>query len=246
MAVVWQAGRAGVNYEVRRHGGVLRLYANGVQHSEFHPTRLVTGSVWDLLWLPALLVDPSRLQRVLVLGLGGGSLVPPLREIVNPQEIHAVELDPLHLEVAVEQFGVSEYGVTTECADAVDFVQHYEGPCFDLVVEDLFAPANTAVTRAVSANKRWLTQLSSLVSSRGVLVMNFGDWKEFQRSDAAQKPKGWSSGFRLATPDCHNAVIAWTRQPSSSNTLRRALQGHPRLAEALRTGDLDYSIRQLF
>lgn len=246
MAVVWSAGRNGVVYEVRQQGLTRRLYANGVQHSEFHPHRLVTGSVWDLLWLPALLSEPGTLQRVLVLGLGGGSLIPPLRQLVNPAEIVAVELDPLHLEVAEEQFGIGEFGVETVCADAVEWVSEYDGPPFDLVIEDLFAPANTNVTRAVQANKRWLRQLQGLVSRRGTLVMNFGEWAEYRRSDAATKPAGWGSGFRLATPDCHNAVIAWTRQTSSSKVLRHRVQDNDELARELEMGRLDYSIRKLF
>src|SRR5690606_21273945 len=134
MAVVWRAGRDGVEYEVRRQGRTMRLYANGVQHSEFHPQRLVTGSVWDLLWLPVLLGEPDHLRRVLVLGLGGGSLIPPLRRLVDPLAMVAVELDPLHLEVAEQQFGVGEFGVETVCADAVEWVNAYDGPSFDLVV----------------------------------------------------------------------------------------------------------------
>ena len=75
MAVIWERREDGVLYQVRRQGARMRLFANGVQHSEFHPKRLVTGSVWDLLWLPALLGDPARLRRVLILGLGGGILL---------------------------------------------------------------------------------------------------------------------------------------------------------------------------
>ncbi|MCH8544510.1 MAG: class I SAM-dependent methyltransferase [Alcanivorax sp.] len=246
MAVVWRAGRDGVEYEVRRHGRTLRLYANGVQHSEFHPTRLVTGSVWDLLWLPALLTTPESLRRVLVLGLGGGSLIPPLRKLVDPDLMVAVELDPLHLEVAETQFGVRAFGVETFCADAVKWAAAYQGPKFDLVIEDLFAPANKQVTRAVAADKRWLKQLDQLVSPTGILVMNFGEWREFSRSDAAKKPRGWANGYRLATPDCHNAVIVWTRQSTSSNALRRRVQAEPALADALSLEELRYTIRKLF
>lgn len=83
MAVVWEQEQDGVLYQVRNHGASLRLYANGIQHSEFHPERLVTGSVWDLLWLPALLQPPESVRRVLVLGLGGGSLIPPLLSLIH-------------------------------------------------------------------------------------------------------------------------------------------------------------------
>ena len=87
MAVVWQRQEDGVLYQVHRRGDRMRLFANGVQHSEFHPKRLVTGSVWDLLWLPALLSEPQRFRRVLILGLGGGTLLPPIRELLAPGHI---------------------------------------------------------------------------------------------------------------------------------------------------------------
>ncbi|MEP4522911.1 MAG: hypothetical protein ABJ005_02825, partial [Alloalcanivorax venustensis] len=104
MAVVWQRQEDGVLYQVHRRGDRMRLFANGVQHSEFHPKRLVTGSVWDLLWLPALLSEPERFRRVLILGLGGGTLLPPIRELLAPDKLIAVELDPHHLAVAREVF----------------------------------------------------------------------------------------------------------------------------------------------
>jgi spermidine synthase len=119
MALVWQARHDGVHYQLKRRGNTQRLFANGVQHSEFHPRRLVTGSVWDLLWLPALFHDPSKYRRVLVLGLGGGTLVPPIRELVNPGVFVAVEKDPLHLEVAERFFAVGDFGAETVLADAV-------------------------------------------------------------------------------------------------------------------------------
>ena len=108
MAKVWAAQRDGVHYEVRRDGKTLLLFANGVQHSEYHPDRLLTGSVWDLLWLPALLHSPERYRRVLVLGLGGGSMVPAVRSVLAPDTFVAVEKDALHLEVAEHVFGVAD------------------------------------------------------------------------------------------------------------------------------------------
>ena len=51
------AGGASSRSGVTDHLAAVHLFANGVQHSEFHPKRLVTGSVWDLLWLPALLIS---------------------------------------------------------------------------------------------------------------------------------------------------------------------------------------------
>ncbi|MCU5787619.1 spermine/spermidine synthase domain-containing protein [Alloalcanivorax marinus] len=247
MAVIWEREEAGVRYEVRRHGARLRLFANGVQHSEFHPKRLVTGSVWDLLWLPALLGEPERLKRVLILGLGGGSLIPPLRALLAPERLVAVELDRHHLAVAREVFSVVRPGEQTVLGDAVAWLKAYDGEPFDLIIEDLFAPHNDQVSRAVEADREWVTLLQRHVSDHGTLVMNFGDYPEYRQSHAADAARmaGWSSRFRLSCQDCHNAVIAFTRQPARSIHLRRRLEKHPDLGKALRKGKLDYHIRQL-
>lgn len=246
MALVWEQTEDGVLYQVRRHGACLRLYANGVQHSEFHPKRLVTGSIWDLLWLPALLHKPERIRRVLVLGLGGGSLIPPLRTLLAPDQIIALEKDPHHLAVAREVFSVLGDDTETLLGDAVDWLENYKGPAFDLIIEDLFAPDNNIVSRAVPADAKWVATLSRHVSERGILVMNFGDFSEYLSSHAADHQlEGWAARFHLSCSDCHNAVIAYTRHATRSIQLRRRVQNHPELAPLLRNGQLDYHIRQL-
>lgn len=252
MALVWQEqGQAPdgspVSYQVWRSGETLRLYANGIQHSEFHPERLLTGSVWDLLWLPALLHRPARYRRVLVLGLGGGSLVPPLRHLLNPESLVAVEKDPLHLAVAREVFEIERFQVECHEDDAVDWLNAYQGPPFDLIIEDLFAPHNDQVSRAVAASRRWLAMLSHHVTDRGMLVMNFGDWAEYRDSQAASRKalSGYSSRFRLSCSDSHNAVVAFSRDPARSMDLRRRLASVPALANRQARRRLNYHIRQL-
>lgn len=247
MAVVWSADRDGVRYEVHRKGLKLELYANGVQHSEFHPDRLLTGSVWDLLWLPSLLHGVERYRRVLILGLGGGSLIPPIRTLLDPETLVAVELDAPHLEVARDVFGVAGMGVETHLADACQWLAAYQGPPFDLIIEDLFAPSNEQVTRAVPATLEWQRLLSANVSEQGMLVMNFGDWAEYRDSAVAgdEAMAGFSSRFRLSCSDCHNAVIAFSREAVRSVKLRRHLSAIPELNTRDARGRLDYQIRQL-
>ena len=81
----------------------------------------------------------------------------------------------------------------------------------------------------------------------GLLVMNFGDWAEYRDSWAASDKAraGWAERFRLSTPDCHNAVLVFTRRATSSMALRERLQAEPLTERALRSGDLDYQIRRL-
>ena len=55
MAVIWSRRDSDVLYQVRGAGSTLRLYTDGVLHTQFNSRRIVTGSVWDLLWLPVFL-----------------------------------------------------------------------------------------------------------------------------------------------------------------------------------------------
>ncbi|MDX1803032.1 MAG: hypothetical protein R3292_03050 [Alcanivorax sp.] len=248
MSLVWSSRVDGVCYEVRRAGQTLRLYANGVQHSEFHPRRLLTGSVWDLLWLPALLHEPQRYRRVLILGLGGGSLIPPIRQLLDPEALLAVELDACHLQVATEVFGVAEqFSVQTHHGDAVAWLQAYQGPPFDLIIEDLFAASNNQVSRAIPATLAWQASLASRLSEHGMLVMNFGDWAEYRDSElvGSAAMSGFAGRFRLSCSDCHNAVLAFSRLPARSVHLRRRLATLPALSSREARARLDYHIRQL-
>lgn len=248
MRELWRRERDGVLYQLRRRGRTLSLFANGVQHSEFHPDRWVTGSVWDLLWLPALFHEPEQYRRILVLGLGGGSLVPPLAGLVQPDTFVGVDNDPAHLEIAEQFFRVGDFGVDTELANARDWVRDWQGEPFDLVIEDLFAPSSETVSRVLPADRNWCRSLKKLVAPGGTLVMNFGDWREYSHSWAASHSAraGWRRGFRLSTPDCHNAVIAWLHREASSSELRARVRSWSELDRALNRGRLDYGIRRLF
>ena len=100
MALLWHKQDGNTRYEVRSAGNTRRLYTNGVFHSQYNSTQPVTGSVWDLLLLPAFFLPASSLKRVLVLGVGGGAVIRQLNHFLQPEQIVGVELNPVHLEVA--------------------------------------------------------------------------------------------------------------------------------------------------
>ncbi|MFD2787686.1 spermidine synthase [Hymenobacter rubripertinctus] len=90
---------------------------------------------YGLLFAPAHPAGP-----VLLLGLGGGSVVPTLRQergVTGP--ITAVELDPVVIRVAAEEFGIETGpGLHIVCADAFVWVRTAPAAAFELVVVDLF------------------------------------------------------------------------------------------------------------
>ena len=118
MAEIWQKYIDGTKYQVRKAGLTLRLYTNGVCHSEFNPRRLVTGSIWDLLILPAFFYGPRNIKRVLMLGVGGGASILQLHHLLQPESITGVELNSVHLDIARRFFNVDVTSVDLNESEA--------------------------------------------------------------------------------------------------------------------------------
>lgn len=218
MAIIWQQQKKGVNYEVRSAGRTRRLYTDGVFHSQYNPNTPVTGSVWDLLLLPLFFHPIQSVKRVLVLGVGGGAVINQINHFLSPQQIVAVELNPVHLYVAKRFFSVEANNLELVQGDAIRWVEKYRGEKFDVIIDDLFGEVDGEPSRAVEANERWCQQLSRLVHADGTLVMNFDTpqarqqsyWWQ-QRKSSAVKQR-WRNSYEFSTELYSNSVGVWTGQ----------------------------------
>lgn len=248
MAILWKKQVNGMLYEVRTAGNSRRLYSGGVFHSQYNPTTPVTGSVWDLLTLPAFFHPHGSVKRVLVLGVGGGAVIRQLRHFVQPDEITGIERDPVHLYVARRFFGVKEENIELHEADAVQWINEYEGPRFDMIIDDLFGERDGEPVRAVRADTPWLDCLSRHLTRQGMLVINFTSSKELRQSayfSDSPVARRFKTAFQLTVPRCDNAVGVFLRRDCDSQTMRSSLKKIPMLAAALRTKKLRYHIRRI-
>ncbi len=247
MALVWSCERRGVRYEVRSAGRSLRLYTDGVFHSQYHPTRPVTGGIWDLLYLPVHFLSHPAAARALVLGVGGGAVLRLLQRHAGCAEILGVERDAHHLRIARRFFGLGA-GCSLVHADAVGWLAAQPAARFDFLVDDLFGGRRGEPVRAVPVDAAWCRTLARGVAPGGVLVINFASRDELAQSALLRMPRrthGFRSAFRLWLPAYENAVAAFCRAPASSRGLRRRLERVASLALG-RRGGLDYRIRQLW
>ncbi len=248
MAILWSKQEGETRYEVRSAGNARRLYTNGVFHSQYNPTQPVTGSVWDLLLLPAFFLPPDTVQRVLVLGVGGGAVIRQLNHFLEPEQVVGVELNPVHLEVAREFFGVEQGNVELYEADARWWLKQYRGEPFDMIIDDIFTDADGDPQRAVAADGPWMRGLLKHLSPRGVLVCNFGSHRELKESayfGVSAVAKQFSRAFQLTTPLYENVIGAFLRQPSTSSVLRHRLRGVKGLNPDHKSSKLNYRIRSL-
>jgi spermidine synthase len=247
MAVVWSRTINEKRFEVRRAGGSVRLYTDGVFHSQYNPANPVTGTVWNLLMLPGCFRPAGAIKRALVLGVGGGAVIRMLHQLIQPEQIIGIELDPTHLYVARRFFGVTQRRAKLVEADAEDWLCHYRGPKFDLIIDDLFGEMDGEPVRTVAVTQGWLDALSENLVDDGVLVMNFISTRTLlcaNRTLHRTLPVRFASAFHLSLPGYENAVGAFVGQPMAARQLRQLLRASSSPC-GTKLGRLPFRIRSL-
>lgn len=245
MAILWQKTIDKTKYEVRTAGNTRRLYTDGVFHSQYNPSRAITGGIWDLLTLPGLFYPAASIQRVLLLGVGGGAAIHQLQHYIKPAEIIGIELNPVHIMLAKRFFGVSNKQVQLIQADAVAWLENYSGPPFDMIIEDLFTEEKGEPVRAVKANKAWFETLNQHLSEDGMLVMNFISHNDLKNSAAVSYKKISSlfkSRFQFSLSHYENAIGAFLKRGATSQQLRKNINDIDKLKKS---NKLDFTVRKL-
>lgn len=249
MGLLWEKQSGDTHYEVRNAGKAVRLYTDGVFHSQYNPCQPVTGNIWDLLTLPAFFYEPEEIRRVLILGVGGGAVIQQLMHFINPDTIIGVELDPVHLYVAKRFFQVKQDNVKLHQADAVQWLQDCNGQPFDMIIDDLCGGESGEPVRSVAANSQWVKLLTKHLSAHGVLVSNFITKQELNSSAYLKDKaigKSFKSSFVLTHPLYENSIVACLRKQTSSRELREKLVSIPELNPNRKMSRLKYHIRQKY
>jgi spermidine synthase len=204
----------GQHYRVCRAGQSIRLYTDGVFHTQYHPQRQYDGSVWDLLWLPSTALSNQAVRRILVLGVGGGAVICALRKRYPGALIIGVDINPVHLTIARRFFNAAGPNTLLLEADALAFMRDYRGPGFDVVVDDLFAAQNGQPIRVVDVTPAWAKHLCRALTPRGLLLVNLAADRELRR--ARQVLRRSTTVFKAALAWSHrrydNRIGAFYRQ----------------------------------
>lgn len=248
MAIIWQRTLGGTEYEVRTAGSSIRLYNNHQLNSQYSPKHFFTGSVWDLLTLPALLVK-TELSRVLVLGVGGGTVFHQLDQIYQPSSMVGIELDRVHIRIAREFFDLNKPNLAIHAADAIQWVKSYQGDRFDLIIDDLFLEKDGQPLRTIKAGRDWLQHLLRLLCPEGILVQNHISSSDLLRSAVLQDRRirsYFKSALMFTLPVYENAVGAYYRKPTKVRTGPKAVRDLLRHRYNLADGRLRFRAQRLF
>lgn len=248
MAIIWESAAGDDRYQVRTAGKSIRLYKNGVFHSQWNESRPLSGGVWDLLFLPSLFLPQESVKRVLLLGVGGGAVIHQYLRFLQIEHFVGVELDPLHLKIARDHFNVNQANVELIAADAIGWVESYKGPKFDIVIEDLFTERDGEPVRVAEATTHWFRVLGKLLRPNGALIINFEDPAQLRSCGEAYLAAIGQSidsryGFTLPTyGNCVGAFLPVEVQPAR---LRRRLDLLLQDAPASRASAQKFRIRRV-
>jgi spermidine synthase len=156
--------------EIRHVRDGVQLRVEGTLASFQRPGHALTGAVWWALAGPILLV-PRRYRRVLLLGVGGGSVARALRALDSEAEIVGIEYDPEVLRLARRHFGLDELRLELVVDDALDYLTR-ERRSFDLIVEDLFIGPSRSVRKPPWLLGEGYRLIRRRIRERGIVVSN--------------------------------------------------------------------------
>ena len=203
---------------------------------EFRYTRAMVAMT--LLWQPAP-------RRVLMIGLGGGSIARALALLRPDMEIDIVEIDPAVVSVAQRFFGfAADAKRRVHAQDARDYVRAAaaRGEQFDAVLLDAFD--ENGIPPALYTAE-FLAGLRQLLAPQGVFLANTfaGSSQHAQESEATQAAFGAFLDLRVAPGAAGNRLIIASPSPlppSAELLARREALGEL----AVRVGIDDATLRE--
>ena len=154
-----------------KYSGKLEItWYNGKKYLNSANANYSYGSLQRILKFGLKKINLSKVNSVLILGLGGGSVIETLRQDFNYSGlIEAVELDPAIIDIAKTEFGIEQNEtLKIHCADAYEFVKD-RSKTFDLIIVDLYIDLD--VPNKFLDLKFW-DHILALKNSSGSIIFN--------------------------------------------------------------------------
>ena len=168
-------------YQTRsKHGHVAVTFLNGTYrlilkraytHSVYNPLHPITNEdYWDYLLLGRLFLSKNP-QKMLVLGLGGGTVVNLYNRYFPPKLIDGVEIDPEVVKVGKKYLGLNVDNLKIHIDDAKAFIKN-TSQIYDLIIVDVFKPTG----QEESCNTfNFYQNVKKRLTAKGVVVVNHFD-----------------------------------------------------------------------
>ncbi|OUV63806.1 MAG: hypothetical protein CBC79_00010 [Gammaproteobacteria bacterium TMED119] len=242
MAILWQHHSAEHHYKVTQAGRSVRLYRNGVLHSQWNPAAPLSGHLWELFLLTSMgAVSPP--QQVCVLGVGGGTVINLIQYLFPQAKIDGVDFDALHLFAANEFFNIQNCRLYHD--DASRWLHNNSHKRYDLIIDDIFSELASVPVRARIIDHQWLHTTLAMLTSNGTLVMNLADHSEWTRTRRELSSSARFQTYQCALARhyrCDNRIITMARRDLSGSRIRHQLTagGHSKMLAYLNKGIFHY------
>ena len=206
------------------------LRVDGTFASWYAPGRVTTGSVWDALAVPLLLLPPARRRSVLILGLGAGSAARVVRALAPGAHIVGVERDRAVLRAARRWFDLDDLRLEVVEADAQDFLRRSRRR-FDAILEDVFVGHGRSVRKPEWLPVPGLAIAARRLARNGILVSNAIDEAP---AVAREMRRHFPVTLGVDVTDYDNRVVVGARRGHGARALRAAVAREEVLAATLR------------
>lgn len=156
-----------------RYSGIVEIaWLNGKKVLNSENANYSYGALEHVLDFGLSHAPADRSGEILVLGLGGGSVLPLLRnKFCYYGKITAVEIDPVILDIAMSEFKIMEFEhLELVCEDALEYVKKSSGK-YGLIILDVFI--NREVPEAFYSAEFW-KDAARLIKDCGTILFNAG------------------------------------------------------------------------
>lgn len=191
--------------------GTIDFDVIGATHATWHPRLLLTGHAWDAITAAALM-GRTPPQSLLLLGLGGGTVLRQLRFLLPDTRMTAVEIDPGMIHLARKHMGIDALDLEIIEDDAYAFLRR-DPRRFDRVIDDLYRCGDTDVERPAPVTSEGINLLREHLCEDGSLVMNFvlgGDHRKVHQAGRNAFCDCFSHVRAIQPPLSHNEILVGT------------------------------------
>lgn len=166
-----------INRDIRvlEEKGKYKLLVNGSRQS---------GEYILNLWQQALcqfgIIPSPEVRSILVLGVGGGTVIHLLHALYPDASITGVDMDKEMINIGKKYFGLDKVkGLALIVSDAKEFVRDAAAKKkqWDMVVVDLFVGA---AIPAFVGEERFIRDLKRIMAPKGILLINYLHEREYR------------------------------------------------------------------
>lgn len=227
----------------RRVGERVDLDVEGATFATWHPRHLLTGYSWDALTAACLCHDDGPPASVLLLGLGGGTMLRQLRALVPDLRAVAVEIDPMVVELARNHMELDAIGAEVVIDDAYAFIEGCTER-FDVVIDDLFLTGPHDVERSAVPEGHVLERMTALLTQGGVFAANLitdGGHRKVRRAAREAFLERFSTVRSVKPPRGLNEVLVGADSLAAPKLLREYADAFDEPTDKERWLQLSYS-----